>query len=250
MRKLPLRGLRKESELLSNQESTVRNLGMGIIRGSFPQGQLLPSEAELMARYGISRTMLREIIKTLSAKGLVQARTRIGTIVQDRGRWNMFDSDVLAWHLQVGVNESFLRDLAEIRIALEPDAAALAATRRSEGDLAAMWQAHRRMAEPSISAENFAEADLAFHMAILTASGNAIMRSVGAIVQTALITAFNLSSPAGNSERLSESVSSHGRILTAIEAGDAKGAHAMMEHVIRVGFERMAQSLQNHARAG
>jgi DNA-binding FadR family transcriptional regulator len=75
-------------------------------------------------------------VKTLVAKSLLTTKARVGTVVRERGAWNMFDTDVLAWHLDAGIDQRFLNDLGEIRLAVEPRAAALSAARRSEPDIA------------------------------------------------------------------------------------------------------------------
>ena len=101
-------------------------LGTAIVGGTYKEGQILPGDSDLIDQFGVSRTVLREALKTLSAKGLVEARARVGTRVLPRARWNMFDSDVLLWHLESGISFDFIASLAEIRMAVEPDAAALA----------------------------------------------------------------------------------------------------------------------------
>src|SRR5207247_4848532 len=119
----------------SNHAEVARSIGVDIIAGRYAEGGRLPGDAELTVMFGVSRPVLRESVKTLVAKGLLTTKARVGTVVRERGAWNMFDADVLAWHLDAGIDTRFLRDLAEIRLAVEPRAAALAAERRSEADL-------------------------------------------------------------------------------------------------------------------
>ena len=114
----------------SNHAEVARSVGVDIIAGRYAEGGRLPGDAELTARFGVSRPVLRESVKTLVAKGLLTTKARVGTVVRERGAWNMFDADVLAWHLDAGIDRRFLNDLAEIRLAVEPRAAALAAGRR------------------------------------------------------------------------------------------------------------------------
>src|ERR1700760_927312 len=120
----------------SNHAEVARSIGIDIIAGRYAEGARLPGDAEMIAMFRVSRPVLRESVKTLVAKGLLSTKARVGTVVRERGAWNMFDADVLAWHLDVGIDRRFLSDLAEIRLAIEPRAAALAAKRRSEADLA------------------------------------------------------------------------------------------------------------------
>ena len=105
----------------------VDGIGIDIIAGRYAEGGRLPGDAELTAMFGVSRPVLRESVKTLVAKGLLSTKARVGTVVRERGAWNMFDADVLAWHLDAGIDKRFLNDLAEIRLAVEPRAAMLAA---------------------------------------------------------------------------------------------------------------------------
>src|SRR5690606_36387550 len=91
-------------------------MGLAIVSGQFPENAILPPDSDLLDRFGVSRTVLREALKTLAAKGLIEARARIGTRVLPRNRWNLFDADVLAWHFELGPDVSFLRSLAEVRI--------------------------------------------------------------------------------------------------------------------------------------
>ncbi|RVK09569.1 FadR family transcriptional regulator, partial [Sinorhizobium medicae] len=110
----------------------VDELGQAVVGGEFSVGDTLPGDTDLAARFNVSRTVLREAMKTLAAKGLVVPRARIGTRVLPKAHWNLFDSDVLTWHFGAGVDEKFLRHVSEVRLALEPYAAALAARRASD----------------------------------------------------------------------------------------------------------------------
>ena len=226
----------------SNHAEVARSIGVDIISGHYPEGARLPGDVELTATFGVSRPVLRESVKTLVAKGLLSTKARVGTVVRGRPDWNMFDPDVLAWHLDAGIDKRFLSDLAEIRLAVEPRAAALAAERRSEDDLAALRQAMERMTrEPSTSIA-FAEADLSLHVALANASGNPFMRSIGAVIEAALRASFVLSAPIETADR--ETVLSwHQRIIDAIAAHDAEAASAAMIEVIYNGRRRHAQAV-------
>ena len=124
----------------SNHAEVARNIGIDIISGRYAEGVKLPGDAELTSLFGVSRPVLRESVKTLGAKGLLSTKVRVGTVVRERAAWNMFDADVLAWHLDAGIDQRFLRDLADIRLAVEPRAAALAAERRSDADIAHLYR--------------------------------------------------------------------------------------------------------------
>ncbi|MDZ5699621.1 FadR/GntR family transcriptional regulator [Chelativorans sp. M5D2P16] len=216
----------------------VHEIGTAIVKGEYPVGSLLPGDAELAERFAVSRTVLREAMKTLSAKGLVFARARIGTRVTERTQWNLFDADVLTWHFEAGVSLEFLGHLAEMRLSFEPFAARLTTQNATSDELAQLYDITEKMAAAP-SKEAFALADLEFHMALLGASKNPFMYSVGNLIEAALVSAFKLSSPVeGPSQR--ESAQQHRAIVEAIDAKDADTAAAAMETVIIVGRDRVS----------
>jgi DNA-binding FadR family transcriptional regulator len=190
--------------------------------------------------------VLRESVKTLVAKGLLSTKARVGTVVRERGAWNMFDADVLAWHLDAGIDKRFLGDLAEIRLAVEPRAAALAAARRSEADIVELCRSMERMRGEASDSIGFAEADLALHIAVARASGNLFMRSIGHVIEAALRASFLLSAPVEAQDRQTVLLW-HQRIVDAIGDGDRDGAAAAMVEVIRNGTRRHERSAQLQA---
>ena len=214
-------------------------LGVAMVRGDYPEGSILPSDTELLARFSVSRTVLREALKTLAAKGMIEARARIGTRVLPRERWNLFDSDVLSWHFETGPDLELLRSLAEIRIGVEVESAALAATRRSDEQAEALLACSNRMGEAK-SAEDFARTDLQFHRTVAEASGNPFMASISALVELALTAAFTISSPVEDESAMHATVRAHTRIAQAIKAGDPEEARLAMKAVITEGFARAA----------
>lgn len=221
----------------SNHAEVARSIGVDIIAGRYADGEKLPGDAELTVLFGVSRPVLRESVKTLVAKGLLTTKSRVGTVVRERASWNMFDPDVLAWHLDAGIDKRFLRDLAEIRLAVEPRTAALAADRRSEADLAVMRAAVGRMRSEPGGGDGFAEADLALHLAVANASGNPFMRSIGAVIEAALRASFVLSAPDDRREH-DITVAAHERIVDTIADQDAEAAAAAMTNVIFNGLRR------------
>ncbi len=221
----------------SNHAAVARSIGIGIIAARHPEGMTLPNDAELTARFGVSRTVLRESVKTLVAKGLLSTKARIGTRVRERSAWNMFDPDVLAWHLDAGVDKRLLRDLADIRLAVEPRAAELAALRRTAPVIPQLRASIERMRGSPSDSDDFTDADLRLHLDIATASGNPFMRSIGAVIEAALRASFVLSAPVDEQER-ERSIGAHARIVEAIAASDPGGAAAAMVDVIMNGLNR------------
>jgi len=221
----------------SNHAEIARNIGIDIISGRYAEGAKLPGDIELILQFGVSRPVLRESVKTLVAKGLLSTKARVGTVVRERAAWNMFDIDVLAWHLDAGINKRFLRDLADIRLAVEPSAARLAAERRSDSDIAELRRSMALMrAAPSDSA-SFADGDLSLHITIANASGNPFMRSIGWVIEAALRASFLLSAPVEERER-EIVLASHQQIVDAIERRNADEAAQLMTDVILNGLRR------------
>jgi DNA-binding FadR family transcriptional regulator len=224
---------------MSSHDQIAAILGTEILRGTHRPGDNMPPEPDLITRFQVSRTVMREVMKTLAAKGLVVSKTRIGTRVRDPVHWNFFDVDVLVWRVRVGLDDEFMRSLTEIRRALEPAAAALAAQRRSVNDIAQLREYVREMGHSGHSRQSFAEADLDFHLAIGTASGNPLLRSMASVIEAALVASFSHSSPVDDASDHEVTVNSHAAIVDAIEARDEQAAAAAMLKVIDIGVRRI-----------
>lgn len=167
-------------------------LGARIVQGKIASGATLPNEAALVDEFGVSRSAIRESLRVLSAKGLIAARARIGTIVQDPANWNLLDTDVLLWATMDPPNTPpyLLAALIEARQVIEPAAAALAAARAKAIDLARIEAALDQMATQGLNRDAFIEADLAFHEAVVRASGNVIFTQFIAAMRQALLESF------------------------------------------------------------
>lgn len=218
----------------------IWQLGVGIVGGRFPEGSGLPGLPELIEEFGVSRTVLREALKTLSAKGLIEAKSRVGTRVLPRTRWNLFDPDVLAWHFEAGPDLGFLENLAEMRMAIEPEASALAAQRRTPEQAKGLLGWVDKMALRENTAESFARYDLEFHRAVADASGNRFMRAISALVELGLTAAFTISSPVEDQAAFDATVGIHRDIAEAIRDRHPEKARESMRGAIRQGFDRAA----------
>ncbi len=214
-------------------------LGMEVLEGRYPPGTNLPPEPQLIQRFQVSRTVIREVMKTLAAKGLVVSKTRVGTRVRQPVHWNYFDADVLAWRVRLGFDDRFMHYVAEVRRALEPAAAALAAQRRSSEHVTRLRECVRIMGRSNHDRQSFAESDLDFHLVIGDASGNPMMRSVAGVIETALLASFLHSSPIDDREDHATTVNAHAAVVDAIEAGAAATACAAMQQVIDIGIDRI-----------
>ncbi|WP_284946178.1 FadR/GntR family transcriptional regulator [Acidisoma cladoniae] len=226
----------------SAHDIVLRGIGMAIMSGEFAVGTILPAKHDLMHRFGVSNTPLREALQTLAAKGLIVAKTKVGTRVLDQSHWNMFDAEILGWRLQAGVDRDFLARLFEMRQAFEPLAASLMAARRSDAQIARLRELLAEMVRAGTDATAFAEADVAFHFYILEASSNPFLQSIGALIRTALAASFAISAP--NNDRTAESVThaEHGAVVVAIADRDAQAAADAMIVVIRRGWTNIRGS--------
>jgi DNA-binding FadR family transcriptional regulator len=231
--------LQKPARTRSAHDLVAHGIGQNIMKGRFPVGSILPGDAELMELFGVSRTALREALKTLAAKGLIESKTKVGTKVLDRNNWNMFDADILEWHLEMGVDAQFLGWLFEIRQTLEPFACATAALRRTPKQLEEMRFALQGMYGCSANRQGFTKADLAFHQAILEASGNPFLQSIGSVIGAALATSFTISSPVSSDDRFQQVMRQHQAVFDAIEQQDPPAASGAMTDLIVQAAERV-----------
>lgn len=219
----------------------MRTLGQDILSGRFPPDSKLPGEAEILERFSISRTLLREVLKTLTAKGFIISKTRVGTKVREKKYWNFFDADVLSWRVSLGFDDAFRQDVQQIRLALEPKAAALAAERATAADIAKLRDCVQAMRDAVDSRHMFAEADLDFHQMVGVASGNVLISSISAVIETALVASFMLL-PVEEEEMHDTTVKNHEKIVDAIEARDPVLAAQNMMDVINFGAARINDS--------
>ena len=230
-------------KLRSSHALVVEALGSAIVAGEIPEGAILPGDQELMARFDVSRTVLREAMKTLAAKKLVSAKARVGTSVRPREDWNFTDGDVIGWRLRAGMDPECLDHLTEMRLALEPQTAALAARRATAEEIVLIYLLAAGMEDPGHTRETIARADLDFHLEVARMSRNPFMRSVSSLIEAALAVSFQLSSPALSAGAIADCAASHLRIAHAIAARDEAGAAEAMRKVILTGAERIRHAL-------
>lgn len=233
----------------TSHAQVVHKLGQGIVSGEFSAGEILPGDAELVGRFKVSRTILREAMKTLTAKGMVAPKARIGTRVTSRDKWNMFDSDVLHWHFESGINTEFLLHLYDMRLAFEPFAASLAATHASDADLVRLEILATTMGDPSYSKEKRAIADMEFHILLAEVSGNPFMRTVGTLIKASLIGIFRMSNPETDSNEIADVSRTHLQLVEALRAHDAASARKQMETLIENGRNQIMSFVNSRTTA-
>ena len=211
----------------------VEALGQAIVTGGWDAAGAFPIEAELCARFGVSRSVVREAVKMLTAKGLLSARPRRGTVVEPEPHWNLLDPDVLRWLLERAPSPGLLAEFTQMRLGIEPQAAALAAQavgRGQAGMLLPIREALARMQAAGAGQDDPLASDIAFHVAILHASGNRFLVQLRELVDTALRISIRMTN-ARKGVALA-SVDDHARVLHAIEAGDPVAAAAAMRALL------------------
>lgn len=199
----------------------VQELGHRVVGGHYPADKVLPNEELLCQELAVSRTALREAVKVLAAKGLLEARPRIGTRVRTKDQWNLLDPDILAWRCATGVDADFLRHLTELREIIEPSAAALAATSRSTEQLESIAQALRTMETASTIAQ-WVQADLEFHTAVLKATNNPLLMPLAAIIGSALESLLGVT--ARTSDNFKQALPDHQKVFDAIRLQEPQNA--------------------------
>lgn len=224
----------------------VEALGQAIVTGTWDAAGAFPIEAELCARFGVSRSVVREAVKMLTAKGLLSARPRRGTVVEPEPHWNLLDPDVLRWLLERAPSPALLAEFTQMRLGIEPQAAALAAQAVGRGQaemLPPIRAALARMRAAGTGDDDPLASDIAFHVAILHASGNRFLVQLRELVDTALRISIRLTN-ARKGVSLA-SVDDHARVLRAIEAADAPAAAAAMRELLGEALE-LIQAERGH----
>jgi DNA-binding FadR family transcriptional regulator len=213
-------------------------LGRAIVTGAY-ENRRFPTEAELAAEHDVSRSVTREAVKMLTAKGLLTARPRKGTTVQPSSSWNLFDTDVLRWLLERKFSIELLRQFSELRIAIEPEAAALAAREADPEAVAAIAAGYARMEAAEAGRDDALDSDIAFHISILEACGNPFYRQFRDVVETALRTSIRFTN---RFKGRTASLPAHHAVLAAIQAKHADGARAAMAAIIGEVMELFAEA--------
>ncbi len=203
-------------------------IGRAIVVGDY-EGAIFPTEAELAKQHGVSRSVTREAVKMLTAKGLLSARPRQGTIVQPTTSWNLFDTDVLRWLLERQFSIDLLRQFNELRVAIEPEAAALAARVATVDDIERVNAGLKRMERAERGEDDALESDIAFHVAVLRASRNPFYAQFRDVVSTALRTSIRFTNRV---KGRTANVADHAAVRDAIAGGNPEKARKAMRALI------------------
>lgn len=213
-----------------------------VVSGAWPQGEHLPAEDVLLAHFAVSRSTLRESLQHMIAAGLIHSRPRAGTIVQPQSEWNLLDPMVLDAALRHIHDRSFYDSLVDARMLIEPEAAALAAENGSPRRLARISEAFADMVDAEgRDTESWSVADLAFHSAIIEASGNWVFRQFIVAIRAALMASFRMTNRYSQSHN--EAIDMHRAVYDAIQHRQPEEARAAMRKLIGLAREDMSRTL-------
>jgi len=200
----------------------TRALAQEVLSGKYAPNTALPTENELGSTFGVSRTVIREALKVLAAKGLVVTRPRVGTVVCDPDNWSLLDPQVIDWHGPGLFDANLLGAVLETRRVLEPLAAGLAAERATLREIADLDGAWQLMKEASDDVERFSAADVEFHRILYRASHNPVLRQISSLIDAALTYSFETSNKTVFNR--DDAVQCHHAVVEALRMRDVDGA--------------------------
>ena len=245
-KKSPINGAERRSERSTGRRlrgAVAHYLGTAIVSGAIQPGERLTGEVANAEALNVSRTAYREAVQALTAKGLVESRTKAGTRVQPRNRWNLLDPDVLAWAFSGEPDPAFVRDLFELRAIVEPAAARLAAARRTKEDIKAMRVALTNMRRHTLATDAGRAADRDFHDAILQATHNDAVITLSASIGAAVSWTTQFKQRTRTLPR--DPVPDHARVSDAIAAGDREAAEAAMQALGDLALEDTRNAMED-----
>ncbi len=219
----------------------VHDLGCRILAGEVKPGDPLPQEWTLCDQMGVSRTVVREAIKSLAAKGLVESRARRGTIVRPPRVWNYLDPEVLDWQARADVDGRHLFQLTELRRTIEPPAAGMAAERATDENLRLISRACEEMQRAADSVEDFLAADIQFHVEILHATGNPFFAPIANVISASLESSLRVTNRQPTDNHASVPV--HQKVMKAICARKPTRAQAAMRSLLNEAADRIDSAL-------
>ncbi|MEN0039681.1 MAG: FadR/GntR family transcriptional regulator [Cellvibrio sp.] len=220
----------------------THQLGAAIVQGQYAIDKSFPTEAELSQQFNISRSVTREAVKMLTAKGLIASRPRQGIRVMPSSHWNMFDADVLGWTLNARPSLELLREFTQLRMAIEPEAAVLAAENNQDSaKIKAIGDALARMKRADEGHDDPLAADIEFHCAILAAGNNRFFFQLREFIQVAL--RVSIASTNQLKGVLTADYEDHKRIYDAICAGDHESASKAVKNLLQEVLQLINVSL-------
>lgn len=226
----------------------ARELGIQIATGRSAPGTVLSGEIELAEHFHLSRSVIREALRMLAAKGLIESRPKAGTRVRDRAHWNLLDPELLGWMFEGAPPLPFVRNLFDLRMIVEPAAAEAAAVKRTARQLARMGHALEEMALHGLSSEAGRAADQLFHTVILEATDNELLVSLSASIAAAVrwTTFFKYR----ESRQPRDPMPEHRALFEAIVAGDPAAARAATITLVSQAQRDTEAAMDDRAPAG
>jgi GntR family transcriptional regulator, galactonate operon transcriptional repressor len=215
----------------------VHRIGVQIMRGELEPGDIIPID-DLVVELGVSRTVLREAVKVLAAKGLVEARPKTGTRVRPRRAWNLLDPDVLGWRSEATPDGEFFRNIVELRRIVEPEATRLAAERATEAEIAAIESVFHEMEAAFDDMDAYLEPDLRFHELILEACHNELLAHMAGTMRAVFRALFVATIPR-TVDTSRRATALHGDILAAVAARSGDAAERAMRTLIEDTAKRL-----------
>jgi GntR family galactonate operon transcriptional repressor len=238
-------------------DQVTRALAVRILSGTLAPDGSSSSEMELCRELGVSRTILREAIKVLSAKGLIEVRSKTGVRVKPKSEWSLFDPTLMMWQTEIGVDQEFVRNLCQVRLMLEPPTAAAAATSGTDEETADIYRIYLEMERANLDFPVFVDADYEFHSAISRATHNDFLIQINRIVFDALRGTQSIYKKRRNAADAANALKLHGAVAEAIRRRSPDAARDTMilviqraEQDIYLAFEQPAEDLQPSDRAG
>ena len=225
----------------------IQKFGQEIVEGAFAPGSPLPSEVDLCERFSVSRNVMREVVKVLSTKRLIDARPHRGLFVMPREQWNYLDADVLGWVLEKTPDPTLIASLIEVRSLIEPVISRWAAERATAVDLVAIEASYNAMANYNGDLARFHEADIAFHKAILLATHNVVIQQLSGAISALQRAIFEYTFRT-EEEHMNRTIRVHHELFEAIRCKNAKAAEDASRHMV-LDTERRAVAELDKAEA-
>ena len=213
-------------------DAAAAEIGRRIVSGRLRPGDQLPTEAALCGELGLSRTTVREAIKRLHGKGLLDGGPRTGMKVLPTERWNQLDRDVLSWRMEAGLDPEVADQLYAVRFCMEPEACRIAARRAGPDERQRILSLFDAIADNNGSLASHVRADVAFHLAIFAATGNPFFVTLGEAIRAALELAFRHSQ--GRCRMSEEELALHRTVAESVANGKPDAASRAMGKLLAV----------------
>jgi len=238
----------RESSVSTMSAQVARILGTRVVCGEFAPGASLPIESELCQAYGVSRSTIREAVKNLAAKRLIEVAPKVGTRVLPFASWNLLDPDVLSWRLNAQFDRRIVEDLYEMRQCFEPRACFLAVRDGTESDVERIRRSFADMVSMLQTPALAANAETEFHLAIIAATHNGLFATIGGAVKTALRVSFSLMQKGAG--RPAMDLAPYEMVVAAILARRGEEASEAMRMLLELSRLRVLDALEATSKVG